>query len=50
MELNLSTTFALDAEVEAVDTDCLGLELLRGGDFFGGGAVTYAFKSGLFSG
>lgn len=33
--------------MEAVETGWRGLELLRGGDFFGGGAMMFAFKRGL---
>jgi hypothetical protein len=44
---SLSTIFALEAEVEAVDTGWRGLELLNGGDFFGGGAMIFAFRRGL---
>jgi hypothetical protein len=44
---NFSTIFALDAEVDALDTGWRGLELLNGGDFFGGGAMIFALRRGL---
>jgi hypothetical protein len=44
-----SDTFALDAEVVAVDTGCLGLELRRGGECLGIGAFTTALSVWLGS-
>lgn len=40
-------TRARVAEVDAVETGCLGRELRRGGDFFGKGAIMLAFSKGL---
>jgi hypothetical protein len=44
-----SDTFALDAEVVAVETGCLGLELRRGGEYLGNGAFTTALSVWLGS-
>lgn len=44
-----STDFSLELAVEATDTGCLGLELRRGGESFGGGADMKAFRRLLFA-
>jgi len=44
-----SDIFALDAEVVAVETGCLGLELRRGGECLGNGAFTTALSVWLGS-
>ena len=44
-----SDTFALDAEVVAVETGCLGLELRSGGEYLGNGAFTTALSVWLGS-
>ena len=44
-----SDTFALDAEVVAVETGCLGLELRSGGECLGNGAFTTALSVWLGS-
>jgi len=40
--------FARDEVVDAEDTGIRGLELLKGGDTFGGGAIMFAQSRGLF--
>jgi hypothetical protein len=45
----LSDTFALDADVLAVETGCLGLELRKGGEYLGNGAFTTALSIWLGS-
>lgn len=45
-----STARALEAEVDALETGNRGLELRKGGDFFGSGAEIYAAKRGLVAG
>jgi hypothetical protein len=46
---NFSAIFAREAAVLAEETGCLGLELLSGGETFGGGAIMFARREGLFS-
>lgn len=43
-DLSLSIALTLELMVVAVDTGCLGRELLSGGDSFGGGAAMYALS------
>lgn len=43
---NFSTARALEAEVDALETGCRGLELRSGGDFLGRGAEIYAVRRG----
>jgi hypothetical protein len=40
--------FARDVVVDAADTGIRGLELLKGGEIFGGGAIMFARSNGLF--
>lgn len=47
--LNFSAIRARDAAVEAFDTGIRGLELLSGGEIFGGGAIMLARRDGLFA-
>lgn len=47
--LNFSAIRARDAAVEALDTGIRGLELLSGGEIFGGGAIMLALSEGLFA-
>jgi hypothetical protein len=49
MDPILSTILALEAAVDAADTGWRGLELLKGGEILGGGAMMFARKEGLFS-
>lgn len=47
--LNFSAIRARDEAVEALETGRRGRELLRGGDFLGGGAMMFARNKGLFA-
>jgi hypothetical protein len=49
-DLALSIAFSRELAVVAVDTDCLGRELRRGGDSFGEGLATYAVSRWLLFG
>lgn len=49
-DLALSTAFRRELAVVAVDTDCRGRELRRGGDSLGGGAATNAVRRVLLFG
>ena len=48
MAVNFSAIFAREAAVVAVETGARGLELRKGGETFGGGAIMLARSKGLF--